>query len=91
MRMLFTSTAGYGSFHPLALARAASHDVAYATAEDRRSTVERLGMAFFAAGADAYRAALAALRDEIAGLPSDEEAVGWIAEVARTRAPLTAH
>ncbi len=54
MRMLFTSTAGFGSFHPmiaLALAaRAAGHDVAFATGEERRAVVERLDMTFFLAG-----------------------------------------
>jgi MGT family glycosyltransferase len=54
MRMLFTSTAGLGDFHPVVAlacaARAASHDVAYATTDDRRAVVERLGFAFFRAG-----------------------------------------
>jgi UDP:flavonoid glycosyltransferase YjiC (YdhE family) len=54
MRMLFTSTPGFGSFHPVVAlaqaARAAGHDVAYATGDERRATVERLGMTFFPAG-----------------------------------------
>jgi UDP:flavonoid glycosyltransferase YjiC (YdhE family) len=57
MRMLFTSTPGFGSFHPLiALARAArfaGHDVAFATAEERRAAVERVGVAFVPAGESA--------------------------------------
>lgn len=57
MRMLFTSTAGFGSFHPvfaLALAaQAGGHDVAYATAEERRAVVERFGLTFLSAGTDA--------------------------------------
>jgi MGT family glycosyltransferase len=59
MRMLFTSTPGFGSFHPLmALARAAriaGHDVAFATAEERRAVVERSGMTFFPAGKGSAR------------------------------------
>jgi MGT family glycosyltransferase len=35
-----------------------------------------------------YRSAVEALQVEIAALPSHAEAVGWIAQVARTRAPL---
>jgi len=54
MRMLFSSVAGFGSLHPLiALARAArtaGHDVAIATGEVQRSTIERLGFAFLPAG-----------------------------------------
>lgn len=37
-----------------------------------------------------YRAGVAALRAEIAALPSADEAVGWLEQVARERAPLTA-
>lgn len=55
--MLFTSTAGFGSFHPLftlaLAARAAGHDVAYATADERRAVIERFGLTFFPAGVDA--------------------------------------
>ena len=54
MRMLFTSSPGFGSFHPtVALARAAvagGHDVAFATMEERRAVVERLEMTFLPAG-----------------------------------------
>jgi UDP:flavonoid glycosyltransferase YjiC (YdhE family) len=50
MRMLFTSTPGFGSFHPvmaLAIAaREAGHDVAFATAEERRGVIERTGLTF---------------------------------------------
>jgi MGT family glycosyltransferase len=53
MRMLFTSTPGFGSFHPvMALAIAArdeGHDVAFATSEERRAVIERAGLAFFRA------------------------------------------
>jgi MGT family glycosyltransferase len=59
MRMLFTSTPGFGSFHPvMALALAArveGHDVAFATSEERRAIVERSGMAFFPAGEGAAK------------------------------------
>lgn len=54
MRMLFTSTAGFGSFHPvmaLALAaRAEGHDVALSTSEERSAVIERSGLMFFPAG-----------------------------------------
>ena len=54
--MLFTSTAGFGSFHPvfaLALAaQAAGHDVAYAMADERRAVIERFGLTFLPAGVD---------------------------------------
>ena len=54
MRMLFTSTPGFGSFHPvmaLALAaRAEGHDVAFATSDERRAVIERSGLTFFPAG-----------------------------------------
>src|SRR5882724_6056156 len=56
MRMLFSSVAGFGSLHPvIALARAAraaGHDVAIATSDVQRSTIERLGFAFFPAGSN---------------------------------------
>ena len=59
MRMLFTSTPGYGSFHPaMALARAArveGHDVAFATSEERRAVIERYGLRFFPAGEGAAK------------------------------------
>lgn len=57
--MLFTSTSGFGSFHPaMALAQAAhraSHDVAFATSEERRVVIERAGLRFFPAGYDAAK------------------------------------
>jgi len=57
MRMLFSSTAGLGSLHPLiALAReakAGGHEVAIATDEMQRSLIERLDFLFFAAGTNA--------------------------------------
>ena len=37
-----------------------------------------------------YREAVQALQREIEALPSHDEAVGWIQEVARTRAPISA-
>lgn len=54
MRILFTSRPAFGHLHPLIpLARAAAtagHDVAFATGEPIRGTVERLGFAAFQAG-----------------------------------------
>ena len=54
MRMLFSSTFGLGSLHPLiALAREAKiagHEVAIATSELQRSLIERLDFRFFPAG-----------------------------------------
>ena len=54
MRILFTSRPAIGHLHPLIpLARAAAtagHDVAFATGEPIRGTVERLGFAAFEAG-----------------------------------------
>jgi UDP:flavonoid glycosyltransferase YjiC (YdhE family) len=54
MRMLFTSSPGFGSFHPVvALAQAAlalGHEVSFATCEERRSAVERMGMTFLPVG-----------------------------------------
>jgi MGT family glycosyltransferase len=37
---------------------------------------------------EGYRLAVGRLQREIAGLPTHVEAVGWIAEIARTRTPL---
>jgi MGT family glycosyltransferase len=55
--MLFTSTPGFGSFHPaMALAcaaKAGDHDVAFATADERRDVIERSGLTFLPAGRDA--------------------------------------
>jgi MGT family glycosyltransferase len=54
MRMLFCSTAGFGSLHPLiALARAAQsagHAVAISTSNMQGPTIERLGFRFLSAG-----------------------------------------
>jgi MGT family glycosyltransferase len=59
MRILFTSTPGFGSFHPvMALAIAArieGHDVAFATADERRAAIERSGLTFFPAGEGAAK------------------------------------
>ncbi len=56
MRMLFTSTPGFGSFHPVVAlaqaARAAGHDVAFAITEQFRPVIERLDMTFLPAGLD---------------------------------------
>lgn len=55
-RFLFSTTAGYGHFHPLVpLARAlqqAGHEVAFAASPALRRLVEASGFAFFAAGAE---------------------------------------
>lgn len=57
--MLFTSTPGLGSFHPimaLALAaRVAGHEVAFATSDERRAVIERSGLEFFPAGKGAAK------------------------------------
>ena len=54
MRVLFTTLAASGHIHPLVpVARAlteAGHEVAFACAEEGRSTIERLGFRFFPAG-----------------------------------------
>ena len=56
MRVLFTMCPGSGHFHPLVpLAQAlagAGHEVAFAAPESYRSSVERLGLRFFAASVD---------------------------------------
>ncbi|WP_434387027.1 glycosyltransferase [Melittangium boletus] len=56
MRVLFTSCPGDGHLHPLVpLARAlrdAGHEVAFASAESYRASVERGGFRFFPAGLD---------------------------------------
>lgn len=57
MRLLFTSTSGFGSFYPaIALARAArdtGHEIAFATGPERRASVERQGMKFISVGRNA--------------------------------------
>ncbi len=54
MRMLFSCLPGYGSLHPLLLLALASqkagHEVAFATGDVRRSTLENLGLSFYAVG-----------------------------------------
>ncbi len=74
MRMLFTSTPGFGSLHPLiamaCAARDAGHEAAIATGEERRTTVERLGVTFFPAGDD-IRAAFRERYPDVAIPPID--------------------
>lgn len=79
MRMLFTSTPGFGSFHPVVAlaqaARAAGHDVAFAITEQLRPVVERLDMTFLSAGLDGreVRALMLSRYPDLPAPPIDTE------------------
>src|SRR5262245_55266647 len=91
MRMLFTSTPGFGSFHPvMALACAArreGHDVAFATSDERRAAIERSGLAFFPAGEGAAKMrAMTVARYPDLPLPGTGAGAALMDEESRKRA-----
>ncbi len=79
MRLLCTSRAGFGHFHPLVAvaqaARAAGHEVAFAMPASFAATVEGLGFRWFAAGLDDSSPAYARFIEERNRLPGRERAI----------------
>jgi MGT family glycosyltransferase len=84
MRMLFCSTAGLGSLHPLiALAReakVAGHEVAIATSEVQRSLIERLDFRFFPAGPNP-RAEMLRRHPDVSVPPVDDESMKQVRQL----------
>jgi len=79
VRLLCTSRAGFGHFHPLVAvaqaARAAGHEVAFAMPASFAATVEGLGFRWFAAGLDDSSPAYARFIEERNRLPGRERAI----------------
>ena len=93
MRILFTTHPAYGHFHPLlplaGAARAAGHDVAFATSAMFRSVIEGAGFTAFDAGLEWLESDESTIPDELQPAPgSSLEAFFAQKFVAATAEPL---